>query len=102
MGSTDTENECRVDLKMGMFGGNLPRIHGDEKVFLFLGIDQLDHSFPDKIGEVDLFPVELVDLFGTHQGFSVMEHDEWASCPPAIGVNHHIVVELLVRDVHLS
>jgi len=30
----------------------------------------------DEIGEVDLLPVELLDLIGTHQGFSVMEHDK--------------------------
>jgi len=102
MGSTDSKYEGGIDLKMSVLWRDLIGVHGDKEIFLFLGIDQLYHSLPYEVIEVDLLSTELLYLICTHQRFSILEYDEGAPCPPPISMDHNIVIEFFVGDVYFG
>ena len=71
---TDTENEGGVDLKVGVIGRYVFRVHRDKEVFFLFCVNKLEHPVPDEVVEGDLMPCKLLQVVIAELGFSFLQY----------------------------
>jgi len=99
---TDTQDKRRIDLQVGVLGGEIRFVDGDEEVVFLFGIDELDCTLPYQVFEGHLVVAETLDVLSGHLRFAVPDHDQGPARSPAVGVDDDVVVEILEGDVDLG
>src|SRR3989441_537519 len=71
----------------------------DERVFLLFGVDPLDNSVPDEVGEPEAAHLQLVDVFSREDDVAVLDDEQRASDAALVAVDDDLAHVLVIADV---